>query len=103
MARTPTWLGSVICFLLKASPFLMSYRNDAYGALLSGFSCRFHEYSKSRAETGALSDHRESLRIVKVQTEPSLLLSTLLAMYGTARKSALKTMRPANSDTAPPQ
>ena len=42
-----------------------------------------------------------SLRIVNVHTEPSLLLSTLVAMYGTATKSALNVMSPANSAGTP--
>src|SRR5215470_2594436 len=103
LARTPTWLASVICFLLNASPFLMSYRNEAYGAALAGSSCRFHDHSKSRALSGELSDQRLSLRRVNVHTDPSLLPSTLVAIHGTATKSALNTIRPAKSEGTPVQ
>ena len=81
----------------------MSYRKDAYGAALAGSSWRFHDHSKSRAVTGELSDQRVSFRMVNVHTDPSLLLSTLLAIHGTATKSALKTMRPAKSVGTPEQ
>ena len=50
-----------------------------------------------------MSDHRESFRMVNVQTEPSLFGSTFVAIQGTATKSALKTMRPANSAGTPEQ
>ncbi len=81
----------------------MSYRNEAYGAALAGSSCRFHDHSKSRADTGELSDQRVSFRMVNVQTEPSLLPSTLLAIHGTDTKSALKTIRPAKRAGTPEQ
>jgi hypothetical protein len=64
---------------------------------------RFHDHSKSRADTGELSDQRLSFRIVKVQTEPSLFPSTFVAIHGTETKSALKTMSPAKSAFDPPQ
>ena len=67
------------CFLLNPSAFLMSYRNDEYGAAVAGSSWRFQEYSKSRAVQGLPSDHFESLRMVNVHTEPSAFDATLLA------------------------
>ena len=70
---------------------------------MAGSSWRFHAHSKSRADTGELSDQRLSFRIVKVQTEPSLLPSTLVAIHGTDTKSALKTIRPAKSAGTPEQ
>src|SRR6185436_15586390 len=81
----------------------MSYRNEAYGAALAGSSWRFHDHSKSRADTGELSDQRLSFRMVNVHTDPSLLPSTLLAIHGTDTKSALKTIRPAKRAGTPEQ
>ena len=50
-----------------------------------------------------MSDQRVSLRMENVHTDPSLLLSTFDAIHGTATKSALKTMSPANSAGTPEQ
>jgi hypothetical protein len=52
---------------------------------------------------GLLSDHRESFRIVKVQTDPSGFEVTLLATWGTAWKSAVNFMSPAQSEATPLQ
>jgi hypothetical protein len=47
--------------------------------LLAGSIWRFHDHSKSFAVHGEPSDHLESLRIVKVQTDPSALDATFSA------------------------
>ena len=52
---------------------------------------------------GLPSDHFESLRIVKVQTDPSPFEATLLATWGTAWKSAVNFMSPAQSEGTPLQ
>ena len=41
--------------------------------------------------------------MVNVHIDPSLFRSTLVAIHGTATKSALNTMSPANSDCSPRQ
>ena len=47
---------------------------------MAGSSCRLNDHSKSRAVQGLPSDHLESLRMWKVQTEPSAFGVTFSAV-----------------------
>jgi len=47
--------------------------------LLAGSIWRFHDHAKSLAVHGLPSDHRESLRMTKVHTDPSAFDETFSA------------------------